>query len=258
MTYCLAVCLNQGLVFGSDSRTNAGVDYVTTYSKMRVLSPAPDRIFVVLSAGSLATTQEIGNHIRRDIENPSGGKHLGNVSYLFEAAEYIGSLSQTVQQKHAQALNASGFSGEVSLIFGGQILGRPPEIMLIYPQGNYISASEQTPYLQIGETKYGKPVLDRFLKPETTLEKAAMTSLISLDGTARSNVSVGPPFELLLLTKDTLSCKHLKFSEDNSSLKQVHDQWEQGLRQTLDSLTPLDWSSAPSAERLSPKDIETF
>jgi len=253
MTYCLAARLNQGLVFGSDSRTNAGVDYVTTYSKMHVLSPAPDRIFVVLSAGSLATTQEIGNYIRRDIENPTGGIHLGNVNYLFEAAEYIGNLSQSIQQKHAQALNASGFSGEVSLIIGGQILGKPPELMLIYPQGNYISASEQTPYLQIGETKYGKPVLDRFLQPETTLEMAAMTSLISLDGTARSNVSVGPPFEILLLPKDTLSCKHLKFPENDPYLTQVHEEWEHGLRQTLYSLPQLDWQSAPPAEPLSPK-----
>lgn len=253
MTYCLAIRTNQGLVFGSDSRTNAGVDYVTTYSKMHFLKPAADRVFVLLSAGSLATTQEIGNYIRRDIENPSGGVHLGNVRYMFEAAEYIGGVSQMIQQKHAQALSASGFSGEVSLILGGQIQGKPHEIMLIYPQGNYISASEQTPYLQIGETKYGKPVLDRFLEPNVPLERAALISLISLDGTARSNVTVGPPFEISLMPKDTLACKHLSFSESTPYLSEIHNGWEHGLRQTFDALPQLDWQTAPQAMPLSPQ-----
>ena len=252
MTYCLAVRLDQGLVFGSDSRTNAGVDYVTTYRKMHVIKPAPDRIFVILSAGSLATTQAIGNHIRRDIENTSGGVHLGNVRYLFEAAEYLGDISQAIQQKHASALRASGISGETSLILGGQIQGHPPEIMLIYPQGNHVVASEQTPYLQIGETKYGKPVLDRFLEPETPLERGALISLISLEGTAKSNVSVGPPFEIALLPTDAFSCKHLSFGEGAAYLEQVRTGWEHGLRRTLDSLPLLDWQSAPVATTLDP------
>ena len=252
MTYCLAVRLDEGLVFGSDSRTNAGVDYVTAYSKMHVIKPAPDRIFVILSAGSLATTQAIGNHVRRDVENASGGAHLGNVRYLFEAAEYLGVVSQAIQQQHAPALSASGISGATSLILGGQIQGHPPELMLIYPQGNYVAASEQTPYLQIGETKYGKPVLDRFLEPQTPLERAALIALISLEGTARSNVTVGPPFEISLLPRDSLSCKHMSFDEDADYLEQVRSGWEQGLRRTLDSLPLLDWQSAPDSTTLGP------
>ena len=247
VTYCLAVRLDQGLVFGSDSRTNAGVDYVTTYCKMRVLKPAPDRVFVILSAGSLATTQAVGNYVRRDIENPSGGANLANVRYLFEAAEYLGAVSQAVQQKHAPALSASGISGETSLILGGQIQGQPPEIVLIYPQGNYVAASEQTPYLQIGETKYGKPVLDRLLEPTTPLEQAALISLISLEGTARSNVTVGPPFDISLLPRDSLSCRHRSFGEDTDYLEQIRTGWQQGLRRTLDSLPLFDWQSVPES-----------
>ena len=143
-------------------------------------------------------------------------------------------------------------SGEASLILGGQIRGRAPEIMLIYPQGNYIEASNETPYLQIGETKYGKPVLDRFLESGTPLERAALIALISLEGTARSNVTVGPPFEIGLMRRDSFACKHMSFGEDTDHLMQVRTGWEQGLRGTLDTLPQLDWESAPSATPLAP------
>ena len=120
MTYCLAIRLEQGLMFGTDSRTNAGVDYVTTYQKMHVFQPAADRIFVVLSAGNLATTQEVLFHIQRDLDYPDSGINLGNVRYLFEATEHLGTVSQNVQQRHAPALSASGVSGETSLILEGR------------------------------------------------------------------------------------------------------------------------------------------
>jgi len=186
MTYCLAACLDQGLVFESDSRTNAGVDYVTTYSKMHVFQPAPDRLFVILSAGSLATTQEIIYHIQRDLDQAANTTSLTNVSYLFETAEYLGQVSQNVQLRHGPVLQASCISGETSLILGGQIQGHEPQIMLIYPQGNYITASDEAPYLQIGESKYGKPVMDRFLRGGISLEEGARIALTSLDGTALS------------------------------------------------------------------------
>lgn len=134
MTYCLGLCLDEGLVFASDSRTNAGVDYVTTYSKMHVFQPAPDRLFVILSAGNLATTQEVMNHIQRDIDYPCGGNNLVNARYLFEAAEYVGRVSVQVQREHSAALSQSGVSGETTLLIGGQISGQPHGLMLIYPQ----------------------------------------------------------------------------------------------------------------------------
>ncbi len=247
MTYCLAIRLEQGLVFGSDSRTNAGVDYVTTYRKMHIFQPAPDRLFVILSAGSLATTQEIAYHVHRDLDFPSDRLNLANARYLFEAAEYLGQVSQSVQQRHAPALQASGVSGETSLILGGQIQGQPPEIMLIYPQGNYITASEETPYLQIGESKYGKPVLDRLLRPDSSLEVGARIALTSLEGTQRSNVTVGPPFEIALYPRDSLSIsQHLRFEEDAQYLANLRSAWSQGLQRTLDELPLFDWEMGDS------------
>lgn len=252
MTYCLAIRLDKGLVFGSDSRTNAGVDYVTTYCKMHIFEPAPDRTFVVLSAGNLATTQEIGYHIRRDLEHPTGGTNLANVRYLFEAAEYLGNVSRAVQLAHDQALRASGVSGETSLILGGRIGGQPLDIMLIYPQGNFITASDETPYLQIGESKYGKPILDRFLAGDLALERAAQIALISLEGTARSNVTVGPPFDISLFPSDSPTVnKYIRFDEASPYLADVRGAWHQGLERALDELPEFDWASVepPTPER---------
>ncbi len=242
MTYCLAIRLEQGLVFASDSRTNAGVDYVTTYRKMHVLQPAADRLFVVLSAGNLATTQEISYHVERDLAQFTNTINPANVSYLFEAAEYLGRVSQAVQQRHAPALNASGVSGETSLILGGQIQGQAPEIFLIYPQGNYITASDETPYLQIGETKYGKPILDEALHLGLSLEAAARIALVSLENTTRSNVTVGPPFEVSLYARDSLALSHhMRFEEHSQYLSELRQAAHQQTQRALDALPRFDW-----------------
>ena len=194
MTYCVAISVNDGIVFASDSRTNAGVDYVTTYSKMHVFTPSEDRLFVVLSAGNLGVTQELLNRIKRDLDADDGRLNLRSFRYLFEAAGYVGRLSHALQLEYQQSLGPAGFSADVSLIFGGQIGGEPHGIFMIYPQGNYITASTETPYLQIGESKYGKPALDRIVNPALSLEDAGRLALVSLDATSRSNISVGPPF----------------------------------------------------------------
>ncbi|MGK2915413.1 MAG: peptidase, partial [Porticoccaceae bacterium] len=162
MTYCLGICVADGIVFASDSRTNAGVDYASVYSKMHDFKPAPDRQFMLLSSGNLALSQEILNHLRRDLDHPGELGNLVGARYLFEAAEYVGQVSLQVQGNHRAALLSSGLSTDVTLIFGGQIAGEPHQLFLIYPQGNYVATSADTPFLQIGETKYGKPVLDRF------------------------------------------------------------------------------------------------
>ncbi len=242
MTYCLAIRLQQGLVFGSDSRSNAGVDYITQFSKMHVFQPREDRLFVVLCAGNLATTQEVFNHIQRDLDHPQEGQSLSSVRYLFEAAEYVGEVSVEVQKRHAEALSASGVSGEASLILGGQIKAQPPEIMLIYPQGNYIAATDETPYLQIGESKYGKPNLDRLVRPDTSLEVAARIALTSLDATARSNVTVGPPFEIAIYPRDVLTLRNrLRFGQNSEYLHALRDAWNHGLQRTLDALPLFEW-----------------
>jgi putative proteasome-type protease len=244
MTYCLALNLDDGLVFASDSRTNAGVDYVTTYSKMRVFTPAPDRLFVILSAGNLATTQEVINHIQRDLDNPNSGVNLGNVKYLFEAAEYLGRISLQVQQEHSGALIGAGISGETTLLLGGQISGQEHGLMLVYPQGNYIAATRETPYLQIGESKYGKPALDRIVDHRLNLAQGAQLCLVSLDGTARSNISVGPPFEVSTYPKDQFQLSnHCRFEESNPYLVSLREGWNNGIRQAFLNLPPVPWET---------------
>jgi len=246
MTYCLGVAVDAGLVLASDSRTNAGIDYVTSYSKLHLFTPAPDRLFVVLSAGNLATTQEILNRVRRDLARAEQGlmqaPTLVSVDYLFEAADYLGRVSLAVQDQHGPALAQHGISAQATLILGGQIAGQPPGLFMIYPQGNYFAASPETPYLQIGENKYGKPVLDRLARSEMSLEDAARLCLVSLDATARSNVTVGPPFELALYPRDALALSHrLKLEPEAPLLAAASQSWNVGLQRAFDGLPRFDW-----------------
>lgn len=253
MTYCVGLCLEEGLVFASDSRTNAGVDYVTTYSKMHLFTPSPDRLFVILSAGNLATTQEVINHIQRDIDYPSGEANLTTVKYLFEAAEYVGKIIQQVQQEHSQAFLQSGISGETTLLLGGQIAGQPHGLIMIYPQGNYISSSPQTPYLQIGESKYGKPALDRIAHPGLSLTEGAKLSLVSLDATTRSNITVGPPFEVALYPKDSMQLSaRYSFAETNPYLIDVREAWNTGINFVFQNLPNFEKSDLGQPEIKSP------
>jgi len=249
MTYCLGIAVEAGLVLASDSRTNAGVDYVTSYSKMHMFQPAPDRLFTILSAGNLATTQEIMNHIQRDLDHADDTPNLVNVRYLFEAAEYVASISVQVQKEHREALSKSGISGETTLIIGGQISGQPHGLMLIYPQGNYINASPETPYLQIGESKYGKPALDRIVDPSMSLTEGGRLCLVSLDGTTRSNITVGPPFEVALYEKDALSlaCR-CKFEQQDPYLTQIRDTWNAGVQAAFNNLPAFEWERQPSLD----------
>ena len=245
MTYCVALMTEEGLVFASDSRTNAGVDYVTTFSKMHVLNPAPDRVFVLLSAGNLATTQEVMNRINRDLERGSEGANLENVTYMFEAADYVGKISLSVQNDHGPALQASGVNPDTTLILGGQIAGHDMGLYQIYPQGNYFAASEETPYLQIGENKYGKPILDRISRSARTLVNGARLLLVSLDATSRSNAAVGPPFEVAMYAKDSFAIgNYFKFEEDDRWLKTLRKEWNQGITNAFFNLPRFPWEQA--------------
>jgi len=246
MTYCLGLTVDAGLVLASDSRTNAGIDYVTIVSKLHVFQPAPDRLFVLLSSGNLASTQEVLNLIRRDLDQPPPGLNLASARYLFEAADYVGRVNLAVQRDRGPALAASGVSAETTLILGGQIAGQSPALFLIYPQGNYFAASPETPYLQIGENKYGKPALDRIARPELSLEDAARLCLVSLDGTSRSNVTVGPPFEVAIYPRDSFSLSHrLKLPQDSPVLTQISQSWNAGLRRAFEQLPRFDWEHVP-------------
>ncbi|MGB0713139.1 MAG: 20S proteasome subunit A/B [Gammaproteobacteria bacterium] len=251
MTYCVGLRLDDGLVFASDSRTNAGVDYVTTYSKMHVLTPAPDRTFVILSAGNLATTQAVVNRVRRDLDFPDGGENLLSARYLFEAAEYLGRVSVGTQMQHSDALAKCNVSGETTLILGGQIGDQPHGLFLIYPQGNYIEASASTPYLQIGETKYGKPVLDRVIRPDLSLEDGARLALVSLNSTAHSNTTVGPPFELSIFRSGRSGiAAHRVLGDHGDFLAELEQAWRDGLNAVFTNLPRFDWEEGMSQDSM--------
>lgn len=242
MTYGVAIKVNGGLVFASDSRSNAGVDHVSVYSKMHVFARPAGRLFVLLTAGNLATSQAVVNQVQRDLEDPEVKTNLDTVRHLTDAAEYLGRINYGVQERYADALKRSGDTVEATFILGGQLPGQGHEIYLIYAQGNYISASADTPYLQIGETKYGKPILDRVIAPETSLEDAARCALVSLDSTIRSNISVGPPFELAVYPKDHQALSHyLSLKLDSPLYAALQKRWNEGLRRAFDRLPRFEW-----------------
>jgi len=241
MTYCLAIQVNDGLVFASDSRTNAGVDYVSTYSKMHTFAVPGERCITLLSSGNLATTQTVVNTVARDLADVAP-QNLGTFHYLFEVAQYVGELSQREQERHGPALREAGISPEANFIVGGQIRGQMSGLYLVYPQGNYIAASPEMPYLQIGETKYGKPILDRIVRPTTTLDDAARCALVSIDSTMRANISVGPPIELAVYARDRFDPIHrLNLGAGDTLLTETQKRWSEGLRQAFQQLPRFDW-----------------
>ncbi|MBK8162541.1 MAG: peptidase [Gammaproteobacteria bacterium] len=242
MTYCLAIKVDRGLVLASDSRTSAGVDYVTTYGKMHSFIWPGDRMIIMLTAGNLATTQAVINNIQRHLEDPAAGFDLRRARHMFEIAHYVGTLNQTEQRQHADVMKHANISIEASFIVGGQIAGRPPELFLIYPQGNYISASPETPFLQIGENKYGKPILDRVIEAGTTLEDAARCALVSLDSTMRSNLSVGPPLEVAIYDGDSLELpRRLKLTLASPLYQELQARWNEGLHNAFRNLPRFEW-----------------
>lgn len=241
MTYCVGVKVKAGLVFASDSRTNAGVDHVSTYSKMHVFERPGQRVFVVLSAGNLATSQAVINSLRREFNDPAG-MGLGAVRDVFEAAEHLGNVSYRLQKEHADALERSGVSAEASFIIGGEVAGSGHEVCLVYAQGNYISATPETPYLQSGETKYGKPILDRIIAPDTTLDDAARCALVSLDSTIRANISVGPPLDLAICVAGELHVsRRLSLAGDSPLYVGVQQGWNEGLKRAFLELPRFEW-----------------
>ena len=244
MTYCLSLQCHDGLVFLSDSRTSAGVDNVTTHSKMRVYEVRHQRVFCLMTSGNLSITQSVVSLIEGDIEkakeDPNVNTLLNQANFL-ETVHYLGQRLREVRRMHAEALDRAGISFNSNFILGGQIEKQPPEIYQIYPEGNAIHASSESPFLQIGELKYGKPILDRVFTSRTTLAEAAKLGLLSLDATARSNLSVGTPFEMLAYRIDSLEARHrIKFEENDPYLRMVCDRWQEGLIQLVHNIPELD------------------
>ena len=221
-------------MFCSDSRTNAGVDQVSTYGKMHKFGLPGQRQFVVLSAGNLATTQAVVAQLGRDIR-AAAPVNIYTISGMAEAADYLGDLSRAQQER-----TGGGPAYEATFILGGQIRGEPPQLYLVYAEGNHITTSEETPYLQIGESKYGKPILDRILDHDTPLETAALCALVSMDSTMRSNITVGPPIELQLYATDSLLLdRYERFDSDSDYLRELKKQWSAGLLEAFAKLPPL-------------------
>jgi len=241
MTYCVAISTDEGLVFCSDSRTNAGADLLSTYSKMHVFKPADDRIFVCLTAGNLATTQAIVSRFEHEIGDPGATVSLLTCKKMVEAAHYVSKVSREEQTK-AKDFTTDSIDSSATLIFGGQIKGGPSSIYLMYSAGNFITDSAATPFLQIGESKYGKPILDRILTRKTSLEDAARCAIVSMDSTIKSNATVGPPIEVLVYENGTFETNHhLSMNEDNDYLRQIRKDWNDALKQAFAGLPPLEW-----------------
>lgn len=250
MTYCVGIQLNEGLVFASDSRTNAGVDNIATYSKMHPFVKQGQTVLVLLSAGNLASSQAVVGQLQKDLENAQAKRRLFSqakrclfsVGDMDAACQYVGEVSRKVQKQYVGEDQQSGFNVKVTFILGGQIGSERPQLALIYPQGNYLLATPETPFFQIGELKYGKTILDRIIEPSVSLEDAARCALVSLDSTSRSNVGVGPPFEVLIYRKDSLRMEHrFKYNLDSAYYQQLRQAWSENLRTAFYSLPRFDW-----------------
>jgi len=239
MTYCLAITTETGLVFVSDSRTSAGVDMINTYSKMYGFGIPNERQITLLCSGNLATSQSVISKIKKAIKQ-SNGPNLLTLEHMTEVAEYVGELGREQQDKSA----AANVNVESYFIVGGQIRDQRPSIYLVYPQGNFISTSADTTFLQIGESKYGRPILDRILSPDVSLETAAMCGLVSMTSTMRSNLTVGPPIELLMYEAGSLvPGRYYRFEDDSEYLRRLKRAWETSLRDAFKKLPPVAWSA---------------
>jgi len=243
MTYCVAMRLDAGLLFASDSRTNAGVDHIATFRKMSVFEREGERLIVLLSAGNLATTQSVISLLRQRLEHE--GEHLLNRSSMYDVAELVG---RTVKEIVARDANAQSLGQGVdfggNFIVGGQIRGEEPRLFHVYAQGNFIEACEDTPYFQIGESKYGKPIIDRVINTGTSLKEAAKCTLISFDSTIRSNLSVGLPIDMLLYRADSFAkAEPHRVTADDPYFNKLRRGWGEGLKRVFAKLPDDDWFS---------------
>ena len=257
MTYCLGILTKFGIVMASDSRTNAGYDQVNVCRKMHTFVTPGERVIILLASGSLSLTQSIVTLLQRDFD---AGKGLALSPTLYDAARTIGEQVRRVDAIDRPALEKDEYKFNVHLLLGGQIKGERPGLMLIYPQGNPLQATEETPYLQIGETKYGRPILDRGIKYErTTLEEAAKYALLSMDSTMKSNVTVGPPVDLLAYSADELEVnRQRRFAADDPDLNKIRVRWEQALRQAVLRLPDVRFRKGPGAGQPATPQEETI
>jgi putative proteasome-type protease len=242
MTYCVALRLEAGMIFASDSRTNAGVDHVSTFAKMRVFEKPDDRVIVVLSSGNLAMTQGVVNILDRHQHAPPDAQTIWNVDSMYDAAQIVGDALREMQRKDGPFLMQGNIDASANMLVGGQIKGEAMRLFHVYAQGNFIEATDETPYFQLGESKYGKPILDRVVNTGTPQKEAAKCVLISFDSTMKSNISVGLPIDLLWLPRDNLRVGlQQRIREGDPYFTMLRSRWGGGLRRVFGELPDPDW-----------------
>jgi putative proteasome-type protease len=242
MTYCVAVRLDTGMIFASDSRTNAGVDHVATFQKMKVYEKHEDRVIVVLSSGNLAMTQGVINILDRHHKAEEGTATIWNVESMYDAAALVGDALREMERRDGSYLSQQNIDASSSMIVGGQIRGEATRLFRIYAQGNFIEALGDTTYFQLGESKYGKPILDRVVTTATPQKEAAKCVLISFDSTMKSNISVGLPIDMLWYPRDSLRVGlHQRIKEGDPYFTMLRSRWGGGLRRVFAELPDPDW-----------------
>lgn len=253
MTYCVGIRLDAGLVFLSDSRTNAGLDQISTFRKMIVYEEPGERFMVMLSAGNLSIGQSVRELLQVEALANGGAPPITiwNATSMFDAVRVLGATVRRVHDQDAAALKAEGVEFNAAMIFGGQIKGEAMRLFLVYAAGNFVEATRETCYFQVGESKYGKPVLDRMVTPATALDEAAKCALVSMDSTLKSNLTVGLPLDLLVYERDRLhSDRIVCIDEYNPYFQMIRGSWGEKLRQVFESIEDPQWNGGASSAPL--------
>lgn len=241
MTYCVATMIDAGIVFASDSRTNAGVDNISTFRKMKIFERAGDRTLVIVNSGNLAITQATLNHLEQSIRHNTE-PNLMSVYSMYEVAELIGQALREIRHRDADFLLENNVDFSANFIVGGQISGEIQRLFLVYSEGNFIEATPETPYFQIGEVKYGKPIIDRVIRAETSMDDAIKCVLVSFDSTMRSNLSVGMPIDLACYQRDSLQpSRTYRFIEQDNFMLGLRKSWGEGVRRAFAELPNFEW-----------------
>ena len=251
MTYCVAVKLDAGLVFLSDSRTNAGLDQIGTFRKMMIYERPGDRFMVMLSAGNLSISQQVREILQiEELEDGDGPPiTIWNATSMFDAARVLGAAMRRVFDQDGASLKKSGLDFNATMIFGGQIGNEAMRLFLVYSAGNFIEATRETCFFQIGESKYGKPVLDRMIRPSTPLDEAAKCVLVSMDSTLKSNLSVGLPLDLVVYEANKLQSAQIVCIDDrNPYFLMIRNNWGEKMRQIFESIDDPQWDGAGTAQ----------
>lgn len=246
MTYCLGVLLKDGLVMAADSRTNAGVDYISSFRKLTVFEEPGERVIALATAGNLATSQAVTSIVSERLGARKGEDSIYTSKTMFNVAQIVGRALRQVVDEHGEHVRESGGDPTATFILGGQIKDRAPRLFLIYAAGNFIEASAETPFLQIGENKYGKPILDRTISYDMPIERAVTASLVSFDSTMRSNLSVGPPIDLItILAGEQRVERHASIEENDAYFTELRKTYGDGIVSLFETLPDPDISNWP-------------